>query len=256
MRAYLAFTKKEFTETTRSYKLLIMGCVFLLLGLMNPITAKITPQLMDSFLPEGMKIAIPEPTAADSWAQFFKNVPQMGLIVLVIVFSGIMANEFSRGTLVNMLTKGLSRSIVIVSKFTMAVSVWTASYVLCFVVSYAYTSYFWKENSLSTIHILFAVFCLWLFGVLLLASMMLGGVLFKNSYGCLLFTGGFVVILFLINIVPKLQDFNPIALASNNMTLITNSMPISDFVWPIVLCAALTAGFIIAAVALFNKKQV
>lgn len=256
MRAYLAFTKKEFCEVTRTYKLLIMACVFFVLGLMNPITAKIIPQMMDSFLPEGMKIVIPEPTAADSWAQFFKNVPQMGLIVLVIVFSGILANEFSRGTLVNMLTKGLSRSIVILSKFTMMVSVWTASYILCFGVSYAYTAYFWSGDGISPLHVIFSVSCLWLFGVLLLASMMLGGVLFKNSYGCLLFTGGFVVILFLINIVPKLQEFNPIALASNNMALITNGMPISDFVWPIALCAALTAGFVIAAVAVFNKKQV
>ena len=90
MKSYLAFTHKEFVETARTYKLLIMASVFLILGMMNPITAKITPQLLKSLMPAGMEITIGEPTAMDSWAQFFKNIPQMGLIVLVIVFSGIM----------------------------------------------------------------------------------------------------------------------------------------------------------------------
>jgi len=254
MRSYLAFTKKEFVENVRTYKVMIMAAVFLLLGMMNPITAKITPQLLKEFMPEGIEITITEPTALDSWAQFFKNVPQMGLIVLIIVFSGIMANEFSRGTLINMLTKGLSRSTVILSKFTMAVFMWTGSYVLCFGVSYAYTAYFWTGDGIS--NIAFSVFCLWLFGILLLAAVMLGSVLFKNSYGCLLFTGGFVVALFLINIVPKLQEYNPIKLASGNMALLTSEMSVSDFTLPIVICCATAAVFIIAAVALFNKKQV
>jgi len=253
MRSYFAFTSKEFCEATRTYKLLIMAAVFLLLGMMNPITAKITPQLVASFMPEGMKITIPEPTAMDSWAQFFKNVPQMGLIVLVVLFSGIMANEFSRGTLINILTKGLPRSVVILSKFTMAVILWTASYVLCFGVTYAYTAYFWSGSLIP--NILFSVFCLWLFGVLLLASMMLGGILFKSSYGCLLFTGGFVILLFLLNIVPTLQAYNPISLASNNMALLTNKMTASDFKWPIIIGFAAIASYLISAVALFNKKR-
>jgi len=253
LRSYFAFTKKEFCESVRTYKLLIMGAVFLLLGMMNPVTAKFTPLLLKSFMPAGMEITIAEPTALDSWAQFFKNVPQMGLIVLVIVFSGIMANEFSRGTLINMLTKGLSRSVVILSKFTMAALLWTASYALCFGVTYAYTAYFWKGDGVS--NILFSVFCLWLFGILLLASMILGGVMFKSSYGCLLFTGVFVVALLLINIVPKLQEYNPITLASSNMALLSNKMSVSDFTLPIVICCVTVAGFIITAIALFNKKQ-
>ena len=253
MKSYLAFTNKEFCEAIRTYKLLIMGAVFLLLGMLNPITAKITPQLLKSFMPEGMLITIAEPTALDSWAQFFKNVPQMGLIVLVIVYSGIMANEFSRGTLINMLTKGLSRSVVILSKFTMAVSLWTISYTLCFGVTYAYTAYFWKGDMVS--NILLSVFCLWLFGILLLACVILGGVLFKSSYGCLLFTGGFVVALLLINIIPKVQEYNPIILSSSNMALLTNEMSVSDFTLPIVICFVAAAGFVILAIALFNKKQ-
>lgn len=254
MRSYLAFTKKEFCEILRTYKLLIMLAVFLILGMMNPLTAKLTPKLLEEFMPKGMDITILEPTAADSWAQFFKNVPQMGLVVLVIVFSGIMANEFSRGTLINMLTKGLPRKIVILSKFTMASLVWTVSYILCFIVSYAYTVYFWDGND--TGKIIFSVFCLWLFGILLMAVEMFGSVLLNSSYGCLLFTGGFIVLLFIINIVPKLQKYNPIGLASKNMAFLTGEMVIKDFTAPILISGILTVVCLVVSISIFNKKQV
>lgn len=254
MKSYLAFTKKEFTEAFRNYKLFILAAIFLLLGMMNPITAKITPQMLKTLMPAGISIKIAEPTALDSWAQFFKNVPQMGLIVLVIVFSGIMSNEFSRGTLINILTKGLARRTVILSKFTMASVLWTACYILCSGVTYAYTAYFWKGDNVP--NILFAVFCLWLFGILLLALMMLSGVLFKSGYGSLLFTGGFAAILLLLNIAPKLQKYNPVSLASNNMALLTGKMTAADFRWPVILAIAAIIAFLISSIALFNRKQV
>lgn len=254
MRCYVAFIKKEFVESVRTYKFYIMIAVFLLLGMMNPITAKITPQLLKSFMPEGVSITIADPTALDSWAQFFKNVPQMGLIVLVIIFSGIMANEFSRGTLINVLTKGLPRSVVILSKFTMAAVLWTLNYILCFGVTYGYTAYFWNNDSVRNIG--FSVFCLWLFGVLLLAVILFGGVLFKNNYGSLLFTGGLTVLMLLMNIAPKLQKFNPITLASKNMALLTGDMTISDFRTSVLICSVVTIAFLAAAIMIFNKKQV
>ena len=254
MRAYLAFTKKEFCEITRTYKLLIMGAVFLLFGFMNPLMAKLTPQILENYAPEGMNITIAEPTALDSWVQFYKNIPLMGLIVLVIVFSGLMANEFTRGTLTNMLTKGLSRSTVILAKFTMAVIVWTLSYVSCFLVSYAYTVYFWSDETVS--NLLFSVFCLWLFGILLLATIMLGSVLCKSIYGCLLFTGGFVSILFLMNIIPNLQEYNPVSLSSNNMALLTKQMVCSEFYIPITVSVILAIVFLFCSIIIFNKKQI
>jgi len=254
MRSYIAFTKKEFYEIWCTYKFFIMISVFLLLGLMNPITAKITPQLLDSFMPEGMNITMAEPTALDSWMQFFQNVPQMGLIVLIIIFSGVMTNEFSRGTLVNLLTKGLSRSTVILAKFTMAITVWTLSYILCFVVTYGYTAYFWSNKGISNIGL--SVFCLWIFGVLILAMIMLGEVLFRNNHGGLLFTCVLVVVLMLVNILPNLQKYNPISLASKNMALITGDIPVSDFTGSIVICGVATIIFIASAIVLFNQKQI
>lgn len=254
MRAYIAFTKKEFYESVKTYRLFIMLSVFLLLGIMNPVTAKVTPQLLESFFPEGISIRLAEPTALDSWAQFYKNVPQLGLIVLVIIFSGLMSGELSRGTLINMLTKGLPRKVVILSKFTMAELIWTASYTLCFAVTYGYTAYFWSMEGIRNIG--FSAFCLWLFGTMLISITIFGGVLFRSNYGGLLFTGGITVVLMLVNISPKLQKYNPVTLSSDNLNLLNVNMTVADFKWAIIICCTVVIGFIISSIILFNRKQI
>ena len=168
MRAYLAFTKKELFEFTKTYKLLLLVTVFLIFAFMNPVVAKFTPDLMELLMEEGIKISLPEPTIFDSWSQFFKNTTQMGLIVLVIIFSGLISNELSKGTLINMLTKGLSRKTVVLSKFTSSTLVWTLAYFLSALVTFLYSMLFWKDTQVE--NLLFSLTLVWVFGVFLISA--------------------------------------------------------------------------------------
>jgi len=252
MSSYLAFTKKEFTECFRSSKMVIMAVVFLLIGIMNPVLAKVTPDILKSLASDGMTISVAKPTALDSWTQYYKNMPQFGLIVLVIIFSGILTNEISKGTLINMLTKGLKRSTVIAAKMTMSAVTWTLCYLIAFAVSYGYTVYFWPDDSCE--HLVLAAACLWLFGLLLLAAIMLGSVIFKGIGGSLLFTGGLVAIMFVLDIFPKVSDYNPILLASGNMGLVTGAIETGDIIKPVIVSLVLMIAFLFGACSIFNKK--
>lgn len=254
MKAYFAFTQKELLESLRTYKLLIMIIVFMFFGMLGPLTAKLTPQILESLMPAGMQVTMGEPTAFDSWAQFFKNVSQMGFIVVAILFSGIMANEFNRGTLIHPLTKGLPRSTVIFSKFTVASMIWTISYLISFGLSYGYTKYFWDSDGV--LNLPFAIFCLWLFGIMFLAVILLGGVIFKSSYGCLMFIGAFIVTLFLLNILPKLQKYNPIGLTSKNMSLLAGDIIPKDLMAMAIVSIGIIILSIFTAIRVFNKKQI
>ncbi len=253
MNAYIAFVRKEFLEYSRTYKLFTLVAVFLFFGFMSPITAKVMPELLDSLMPEGMSISLGTPTAFDSWAQFFKNISQMGTIVFAIVLSSFFAGELSRGTLINMLTKGLPRPTVILSKFTAATAIWTLSYVLCFGVTYGYTAYFWSMEGV--INLFLSAFGLWLFGVLLIALLIFGGVLTGSIYGSLLVTGGATVLMTILNIVPAVQRFNPITLSSGNMALLTAQRVASDFTPAILVCTMLMVALIAISIGMFNRKQ-
>jgi ABC-2 type transport system permease protein len=251
MKAYLAFTKKEFTEYVRTYKLLILGLVFLLFGMMNPVLAKFTPEIIKA---AGLDLQLPEPTALDSWTQFFKNVGQMGMVVMVVIFSGIMANEFSKGTLINILTKGLKRSTVILSKFSVASMIWTFSYFFCFGVTYIYTLVFWEMTGLH--QVFWTFFSPWLYGELLIALLILGGVLFKSSIGSLLLVGGLTVLMTLLSIFPQFHDFNPMTLSSDNMALLMGLKELSTFIPALLICFILTILVMISSIVLFDHEQV
>ena len=253
MRAYIAFTKKEFVEFLRTYKLLILFAVFLLFGMMNPLTAKLIPVILDNFMPEGVEVILGEPTAIDSWLQFYKNIPQIGLFIVVILFSGNMAQEYAKGTLINLITKGLNRSTVILSKYTLMIIMWTAAYALCFIVSWAYTEYFWSQEALSSI--VFAAMCLWIYGIFLISIIMLGSVLLNKAYSNLMFTGGLVVVQFLLNISPKIAKYNPIMLASSNIQLIQGADKM-DYIVPIIISLSLSILLVLISIILFNKKRI
>ncbi len=254
MKSFLAFTGKEFTEYIRTYKLFILLIVFMIFGFLSPITAKYLPQIIEMAGLDPAAMGLGESTAADSFAQFFKNVGQMGLLVVVIIFSGIMANEFAKGTLVNMLTKGLKRPTVILSKWVSAVSCWTVAYLLCLGISYGYTAFYFEIEGYE--NLIAAFFALWLYGVLLLVLVILGGTMFKNVYGSLLLTGGVVVLLTLLNLIPYIQKYNPASLASDNMALITAQKGLDDLLPAFILCGGAILLLTAASILIFNKKQI
>ena len=254
MRAFASFCKKEFTEHWRTYKLAVMLAAFLLFGIMSPLIAKLLPEIFNGSDMGGIPLALPEPSAMDSWAQFFKNIGQMGVLVLIIVFCGITANEFSKGTLINILTKGMKRRTVILSKFAVAVTIWTASYVLALTVTYAYTAYFWGNEALP--HAFLAFAGPWVYELLLLSLLLLGGIWFKTLYGSLLLTGGAVAAMLLLNISPELQKYNPVSLGGDTLNLLNGQKTPADFIPALIVCSAAAIALVMGTIWMFNKKQV
>lgn len=253
MRNYMSFIKKEFLEYSRTYKVLILGMVFFIFGVMGPITAKMMPDLMASFMPKGATLNLPEPSAIDAWAQFFKNIPQMGLFVLVILFGGILSSEISKGTLVIVLTKGLSRNTVIASKFTAMVCMWTFGYLIAALTSLGYTLYLFPNSTVH--HTFFALFLLWVFGVFIVSALLFSASATKNIYGTLIGTGLMVAIMTLLNIIPTIQKYVPLHLAGKNLLLMSNKMVVNDFIPALCVTLVGTLLFLTGAILLFRKRQ-
>jgi len=254
MRGYVAFTKKEFLEQLRTFKCLIILCVFFLFGMMSPVLAKIMPDILSSMKVEGMVFELTKaPTAVDAYGQFFKNVTQMGILVLLLVFGGMLSNELGKGTLINILAKGLSRPAVILSKFTAAVALWTVGYLLAAATTFGYTVYLFKDSTVS--NLIFSLFCLWLFGCFILALILLSSSIAAGSFGGLILTGITLVILLMISGLPKIHQYNPIALASDNVYLLQNTKEIKDLVIAIVVTIIATIACLVASILIFGKKK-
>ena len=53
------------------------------------------------------------PVALDAWEQFYKNISGVGFSAFIILFGSCMSGEYSKGTLVLLVTRGLPRRAVI-----------------------------------------------------------------------------------------------------------------------------------------------
>ncbi len=256
MKAFMAFFKKEWLEQLRSGRLLILLIIFLLFGIMNPAIAKLTPWMMelmsDTLAENGMFISEIEVTALTSWTQFYKNIP-MALIVFVLMLCSCMTNEYQRGTLIPVLTKGLSRWKVICTKALMVFLLWTGGYALTYIVTYSYNSFFW-DNGIAN-HLFTAAIFYYLFGVWVISLVILFSAVTTSNTGVLLGSGGSVLMVYLISMLPKIQKYLPMKL-SNGMEILTGTTKPKEFVLSLIITLMLIALNVIFAVSILNKRKI
>ena len=124
MKSFIAFFKKEILESIRSGKILILGAIFILFGIMNPAIAKLTPWIIEVFseslAESGMIVGEVTVNALTSWTQFFKNIP-MALIAFVLIYASIFTKEYEDKTLELILTKGIKRYKIVLSKLLLLI---------------------------------------------------------------------------------------------------------------------------------------
>jgi ABC-2 type transport system permease protein len=249
---YIAFTKKEFTENIRNYRSLIMLVLFIFFGVSSPLLAKFSPQLVAAFA-INIDITFAEPTALDAWAQFYKNISTLGLSLTIILFSSCLSSEYAKGTLTIMLTKGLSRKAVIMSKFSAAATITTISYWLSFGIAYGYTVHLWPDVELP--HVVFAAFPVWVTVLLYLCILMLGCVLFRQAFTSILFLLVATVVMSLLGMASQFEAISPSFLVSKNVDLLSNTVTINQFAIPAITSIIISALLLILSIVTFRKKQ-
>jgi len=133
--------RKELLEQWRTYRFLIVAAVMIGFGLLSPLLAKLTPELLKSIpnMPPGLAAAIPAPTLADAVGQYVKNMSQFGILLALLIGMGVVVQERERGTAAMMLTRQVSRETFVLTKFTALALTFTATLLLAAVGCWYYT---------------------------------------------------------------------------------------------------------------------
>ena len=255
MKVFIALLKKEYLESIRNKKLFIMFFIFLFLGILGPVTAKISPEILKSFLGEELAKGLQEPTFIDSWVQFFKNVTQLGFIFIAIIFSNYIVNEFSKKTLVNLVAKGLPRFQIVISKIFFASILWTVSFIIYCLIFNLYTNYIFKEN----VEILLAIKAsipILIFGIFLLTLECFAGFVFRNIIGALSTLVITIALQFLIGMYDKIAKFLPMFLLSDNINVIKEIVSFTDYKYSILTTILLTILMIFTSIFVLNRKEI
>ena len=255
MKPLLAFIKKEFLETARTGKLIFLILLFVLFGIMNPAIAKLTPWMMEMFSDtiagSGLIVTNIQVDALTSWAQFFRNIPVV-LIAFVLIFSDIFTKEYRSGTLILVLTKGLSRYKVVFAKTLLLLLLWTFGYGLCFGITYSYNAYFWDNGIANNLFSSIAIW--WLFGVWVICLIVLFSSLLQNYTGVTLCTGGTVLLAYLLGLIPKVKMYSP-SILMETYSLLIGAESMDSYIKAIIITVILSIICIVISVPVMNKKQ-
>ena len=175
----------------------------------------------------------------------------MALIVFLLMFAGILTSEYQSGTLIGMVTKGISRWTILAAKKIMVLIVLTVFFWLMYGITFGYNQYFWDQSKIE--HPLFAAGCFYILGVWLVSLIFLSSVLARTNTAVLGMTGGVFLISYLLGMYHGISKYLPTELLGVTNVL-TKSAEIKDYQASLIVITFLILIQTIAAVTGFNKK--
>ena len=217
MHNYLAFLGKEFMESIRTKKLLVLICVFFFFAITSPLLTRYMGEFFALLIPsydemgQLLVAAMGEMTWVDSYAQLYGNLGQMGALTILLLFMGIVLRERSTGTADLVFTKGLQPSVFVLAKFTVSGVITLAVTLVSILISYVYTLLLFEYGG-NLGHVLagglvFGVFLLMMLAVIILCSSLAKSTAVSAVFGLSAF-----VFFGFITIIPRLGQFSPGAL--------------------------------------------
>jgi len=206
---------KDFLEQRRTSKLLVFLAVFLIVGIISPVLAKYTPQLLKMIpnLPPDMAalmLKLPAPTLKDAIDQYAKNASQFGVLLVIVLTMNAIAQERERGTAAMLFSKPVKRGAFILSKWLVGMATVTIAVIVSGIACYIYTVVLFSFLPLGK-YLIFNLFLLLFLGVYLSLALMASALARTQSTAAAI-AFGLLIILLILSTLPRISDFCPTGL--------------------------------------------
>ena len=248
MKKWFVLHRKEWLEMTRNYKVIWIPLVFVLFGLMQPITSYYMPEILKnaSNLPEGSIIQIPTPSSGEVLAQTLGQFNQIGVLVLVLAFMGIVSSERKSGMLKAILVKPVSFSSYITAKWMSAVLLSFVAIFLGMIASWYYTVLLIGDFPFIDMVQGTLLYFMWI--LFLLTFTVFLSSLLKSSGFVAAFTLLVSILLSLLtSLLEKWMGWSPAQLTNAAVSLFTSGEIEGSLLLPLITTIILTAVFLYLA---------
>ncbi|MDO8915397.1 MAG: ABC transporter permease [Coriobacteriia bacterium] len=254
MNGFTAFVRKEATEILRTWRILVLPGILLFFAITGPVMARFTPEILKAVadMPAAaIKALIPDPTYLDSYGQWAKNLSQIGLFALIIVYGGIVSSERKSGTAVLVLTKPVSRSAFIAAKALVHAAFLTVIVTAGTLVTWGGTAL--TFGSAPVAPLLDSAFSWLVFALLFLSLMTLLSVALPSQAGAAGVGIGVYALLAIAGLSKTLTLYTPVGLSSAPSVLASGKH--FALLWPVLSSVALSVALVAAAAWLFSRQE-
>ncbi|WP_088009317.1 ABC transporter permease [Indiicoccus explosivorum] len=245
MNQFGVLLKKEWREHVRNYKILWLPAVFVLFGIIEPVTQYFLPQIIESAgnLPEGAVFEFPTPEPEQVLVSVMGQYQFIGLIILILAYMGAVAGERRSGTATLLYVRPLSYPAYFLSKWVMAVSAGLASVWLGFLGAAYYIWLFFGDIAAGDFLQFAASYSLW---IILFLTIVLTASAALPHQG--LAAAVAMALVFAAQILDSLLGVywtaSPLKLPAYAQSWLAGAPDAGDFWWSSVLAVLLTLLFI------------
>lgn len=257
MLRWSVLLRKEWLEARRSYKLLWIPVVFILLGMIQPLTSYFLPQIlqMAGGLPEGMNVTLPEYTAEEVLSSTLTNqFDQLGLIIMVIGMMGIIVSDKNNGMLTFILTRNTTLAEYLMSKWISQAVIVAGAVGAGFVMASLYTSYLYSLVPLTRIVAGLGIYYVW-FLFMLTVTLTLGALLSRSSAVAVISIFVLILMRAVAAIKTEFQIFNPAYMTNHAVNIITTGKVSPHFLTTTAVTLFLIIALLFCSTYYLSRKE-
>lgn len=257
MARFLILFKKELLDARRSYKLLWLPIVFIILGLTQPLTTYFLPNILQALggLPDGIEFNLPEFTGQEVLASTLsEQFDQLGLLIVIIAMMNSVISDKSSGMLSFILTRQTTLTEYLVSKWLAQSAIIITSVILGFVAAAYYSVFLFNgfsgADALISL-VIYLVWCLFIFTV----TMTFSAIFNKPAAAAAL---SFILLIFLKLLTvlkAEVQIFNPASLSNQAAQMLMEGETLPYFFGTLTTTIVLIVALIVMTRQLLTKKE-
>lgn len=256
MTQWTVLYRKEMKEMMRNYKLLWIPIVFILLGVMQPVSSYYMPEILDAFgnLPEGTILEMPIPTGEEVLMSVLSNYGLLGVLILVLGSMGVVSAERQSGVAGMVMIKPVPYAAYILSKWAGLLTITLVSLFIGFAASWYYTSLLIEQVAFERIFQGVAIYSIWLVFVVTLTLFF--STIMKGN-GSVAFVTIFVVfaISTITSIVGKYLKWSPSTMTEHTAQVLYTGEVDSSFLFALITTVVVIVLLLVSCIQLFKQKE-
>lgn len=164
MNGFNALLQKEWREHTRNFKMLWIPLVFIIFGILEPVTNHFLPEIMKSVgnMPEEAEFQWPEFEGKDIFQSLLGQYQLVGILVIILAFMGAISGERKNGTATLLYVRPMSFRNYFLSKWLVVNGIVLGSVWLGFMAAWYYIEILFNHVKMGEIVAFIATYSLWL----------------------------------------------------------------------------------------------
>jgi ABC-2 type transport system permease protein len=248
--------RKELAEAWHTRRLPVVAVLFVIIGMVSPLTAKYLPQILQAALGDQLTVPLPTPDAIAGLDQLQKNVGQLGSLAAIALAMASVSGELDRGTAALVLAQPATRPAFLAAKLVAIEVVLGVSTLLAVAVAWAYTAVLFELQPvggwIAMAALSWLVLSVWA-GITFCASAATGSSMAAAGIG---FVG--LIGLSVAAVVPALDRILPTGLALPGIQLAagtTADLDVGRLVTAVIGSFVLVAASLAIAVLAFRRRE-